>query len=228
MGLLDRALDVARVVVAAGNDDHVFVSAGDEQLGAVQETQVSGTQEGAFARVGEAGAEDLGRDVRALPVPQRDARPGHPDLTDLVGGHPGAGRGIHDDHVLPGDRLPAADPGQLVVPGTGGQDRVRRQRPGLQATGHRLGGPVPAADHQRGLGQAVARIERRPPEPVGRERAREPVDGLRAHRFGPGERQLPRAQVEVRPFIRGDLRHAQVEGEVRAAADGRPELGDRP
>ena len=68
MALLDAQLDVVRVVVQAVDDDHVLEPAGDEQFAPVEETQVPRAQEGAFARVGQAGAEGGLGDLRLCEI----------------------------------------------------------------------------------------------------------------------------------------------------------------
>ncbi len=50
MALLDRQLDVVGIVVQAVDDDQVLEPTGDEQLAVLEEAQVAGAQERAFAR----------------------------------------------------------------------------------------------------------------------------------------------------------------------------------
>ena len=57
MALLDGQFDVLRIIIDAVKDDQVFHAAGDEQFAVLQEAQIAGAHEGAFAGVLQAGAE---------------------------------------------------------------------------------------------------------------------------------------------------------------------------
>ena len=91
----------------------------------------------------------------------------------------------------------------------------------------RPGQPLSAGDHQRPLGQAVAREERLATEPARREHLGERVDRLRPNRLGAVEGDLPGRQVELRPVGLADAPQAQLEREVRPAAHGPAVLADR-
>ena len=54
-----------------------------------------------------------------------------------------------------------------------------------------------------------------------REGLRESLHGFRANRFRAVKRNSPAAQVELHALFGGRLPHAQIIGEVRAAAGGR-------
>jgi hypothetical protein len=225
---LGRQLEVLGIEVAAAQDDQVLEPARHVELAVEEEAEVARAQE--RPRLGVAGQPGLevslgGRGV--APVALRHARPGDPDLA-----HPSrrAGeRGLGIDHLQPllhpgpaaGHERPAGLPrGRLLRP------------PFLQvcrahlADARRLA-MLPAADEQRGLGQAVARVEGLAAEPAGGERRGEALHRLRAHRLRAVERQSPARQVEPRLLLRRDLSRAQLVGEARAAARRAAVAADR-
>jgi hypothetical protein len=224
-GALGGELQVLRVVVAPADDDRVLAAAGDEQLALAPEAEVTGAQERALAG-GQPRPERLPGVVRPLPVALRDVRPGDPDLADAAVGQCGVGPRIdHDDLAA---RPGAAARDQLGRALRGRHGGALPQRGRVEAVG---GGPVPrhqAGDHEARLGEAVARVERLGPEAGRGERLGERAQGGRPDRLGPVEGQLPVAQVELGPLLRGGLADAQVVAEVGAAADRRRGLRHGP
>ncbi len=225
-GALDGALDVLRVVVAAGDDDDVLDTAGDVELLPVGEPEVTGTKERSFPGV-EAGPEGLLGGLGAAPVAVRDARPRHPYLADPAVGQRGAGVRVHDDHTLVVEGDAAA--GQVARRFAGGRvlGGTRQERRGPQVAVDGLGGRVPGGDHQGGLGQTVGRGVGGGPEAALGEGAREALHGLPAHRLRAVEGDAPGAQVQALPVLFGDLGHREVVGEVRGGARGGAGVGDR-
>ena len=82
--LVDRQLDVLRIVVHAADDDQVLQPAGDEQLAVVQEAQVAGAQERARGRRRRRAWNVCCVASSRLPVALGHAGAGDPDLADLV------------------------------------------------------------------------------------------------------------------------------------------------
>src|SRR6185369_11953302 len=88
-------------------DDQVLQPAGDEQLAALQETEIAGAQVRPAA-VREARPERGAGLVRAVPVASRDARPRGPDLADPAGSAPLSGLGIDDGDLSVSESSAAA------------------------------------------------------------------------------------------------------------------------
>ncbi len=121
VALCGRGFYILWVMVATVDDHQVLQPTGDEQLAVVRETQVTGTQERAFARVLQVRAERLLRFVGSLPIPLRDAWPRHPDLAHLAGQHAGQPVRVGNDDPLVGHGLSATDQG--TGPALAGCDR---------------------------------------------------------------------------------------------------------
>ena len=69
------------MMVQPSNNDQVFKAARDEQLAALNETQVARSQKRSIRRIPRTGLEDPAALFIAAPVAARDARPRNPDLT---------------------------------------------------------------------------------------------------------------------------------------------------
>ena len=112
--LLDRPLDVLRIMVAAADDDQVLEPAGHEQFAGVEKPEVARAQIRPGIRLpllgrlclrmrigtGEHRCERLAGGVVAVPVALRHARPAHPDLADPARRQRLARLWIDDPHVL--------------------------------------------------------------------------------------------------------------------------------
>src|SRR5262245_50359540 len=83
--LFDGQFNILRVVIAPRDDHHILDAPGDVQLTISHESQVSGAEERAVARVSEARPEGALVVVRPLPVSTRHAGAGDPDLADSIG-----------------------------------------------------------------------------------------------------------------------------------------------
>ena len=175
---------------------------------AARNAEVAGAQERPLAGRQE-GAEVARRGLRVLPVAAGDARAGDPDLP-----------------LAPGRPLDPRSPDRPTTTRCPIQGRPQLTRPLAASTrGARPGSA--AGDEQRRLGQAVAGVERLGAEAARREGRREALQRLGAHRLGAVEGHPPGREVEPRQRLRARLAHAELVGEVRAAA-GRPAVaGDR-
>ena len=78
--LLQRLLDILRVMVLAIEDDQILQAPGDEQLTLAYHAQIAGAQPALAITLDEG----LGGRFGVAPVALGDARPGDPDLTDLI------------------------------------------------------------------------------------------------------------------------------------------------
>ena len=232
---LRRGLEVLRIEVAPAQDDEILEPAGHVELAVEDEAQVAGAQEGPGVRAvravrvaGQAGAEVALGVLGPPPVALRHARPGDPDLPDPAGGRGARGRRLDHLQPLPQPRPAAADErpaARLAVRHPLRPPLLERCR---AHRAHRRRDPRrPAGREQRRLGEPEAGVERRAAETAGRESRGEPLQGLGADRLGAVERQPPARQVEPRLLLRGDLAHAQLVGEVRAAARGAAIAADR-
>ncbi len=227
-----RVLHVLGVEVAPPEDDEVLDPAGDEQLTAVEETQVAGAQVRPRAGGGP-GLEGGGRLLRPAPVAAGDAGPGDPDLAHPARAQAPAVGGIDDRH-LPRPGAAAADeaPGRGSVPAAvvsraHGLHGVALQRLGPEAShgGRRRHGA--AGDEKGRLGQPVAGVERLAAKARRSEGRREPLQGLGPHRLGAVEGHSPGGEVEAPAGLGRHPVHAQLVGEARATAHRRPSRRDR-
>ncbi len=206
---LRRELDILRIEVAAPQDDQVLDAAGDEQLAAMEEAEVAGAQERPLAGRQPAAERRRGL-LGTVPVAARYAGAGDPDLPHLAGLDLLGRLRVDHRHPLVAERLPRAG-----------------EEPGIEAPHHRLRQRVAARDHERGLGEAVAGVERAGVEAADREGAREAVQRLGPNRLGAIEGDAPGAQVQAGVVGARDLARAEVVGEVGSAARRALIAGDR-
>ena len=82
---LDGVFQILGIVVGAANDDEIFQSSGDEELSAIEKSEVAGAKEGAFAG-GQMRAECLLRLRGLAPIAARHARTRNPDFSHAVRG----------------------------------------------------------------------------------------------------------------------------------------------
>src|SRR5262249_53463475 len=157
----------------------VLEAAGEEELPFVQEAQVAGPQERPLAGVREARPEGLPALLGLFPVPLRRARAGEPDFPDLTGAAPGPLLRVGDDNLLVGGSLPTADEDQRPrLPGRGRLRPVGLQRCLADALCRRRAALLAAGGEERRLRQPVAGVEGLAPEPAGRERLCEALQGF--------------------------------------------------
>ena len=191
--LLDRPLDVLRVVVAAADDDEVLEPAGDEQLAVVRGSRgrrCAGSGAVAARRPARR-RKVLRRLLRAVPVALGDAGPATPrSRRPRPAAHAAPRLGVDDDELAgPASVAAAADQRPRVRRPVGRHVArpVARQRGACRrcaATGALA--LRAAGDDQRGLGQAVAGVERLAAEAARREGLGE---ALAASRRGPARRR---------------------------------------
>ncbi len=173
MGVLGRQLDILRIVIAPAQDDEVLHAAGDEQLAAVEEAEVSRAQPGrGIPR--QPGAEGTLALLRPVPVAAGHAVPRHPDLADpplgqrLCGSI--AGFRLHDrhpqveQHAAGADQLAGVRPGS---PARRGAPRASRRRRSAPRRPRPAGRPRPSASPRPGRSRgraplSAARSRRRP------------------------------------------------------------------
>ncbi|CRM45857.1 hypothetical protein [Pseudomonas sp. 24 R 17] len=216
---LDGLLDVLRVQVMTAHDQQVFQAAGDVHLTVADKTQVAGAQPGT-ASVSHKG---LGGGFGVAPVAVGDARPGGPELADVILGQFGEGVRVGDQHRVFG-LAGAATHDRTALPrlGTVGSqcllvDAQRRDAMAANAT----------SDKQGRFSQAVGREEIIRGKTAGRELLGEAFQGVEADRFGAGIGHAPLAQVQALQRRLADPFAAQAIGEIRAAADGTAVFADR-
>lgn len=215
---LDGALDVLRIEVVAADDEHVLQAPGDEQFAVAEETEVAGAQPGAPVTLDEG----LRRGFRVAPVAVCDARPGGPDLADVVVAEDLAARRVDDQHGV--FRLAAAAAHQHAA--FAFSDAVARQRLAIHRQGGNALAALAAGDEQGRLGEAVAGEETGRVEAAGGEFLGEAFQAVLADRLGTGEGYPPAAQVETLQGRLGDPLAAQPVGEIGTAADGAAVLAD--
>jgi len=155
-------------------------------------------------RRGGATAEDVARQRWLAPVARGDAWARYPDFPGLARLARHTRRRVDNEQMLVVDVLPAADDRAVV----------------LEA--HHSGRIASAAarHHERRLGQSVARVKGVVSKAIWSEGVGEPSDSGCVHRLRAIERHLPARQVQPCPLGGWNAIDAQVECEVRAAADG--------
>ena len=109
MAIVDGYFDIAGVVIAATDDDEILATSGDEQFAGAKKPQVPGTKERAAPGLRKIRRECLFGLFGPSPVAPRNARPGDPDLADLVCPAWPSGHRIHNDDLLTTLRLTATD-----------------------------------------------------------------------------------------------------------------------
>lgn len=202
----------------AADDEHVLQAPGDEQFAVAEEAEVAGAQPGAPVTLDEG----LRRSFRVAPVTVGDARPGGPDLADVVVAEDLAARRVDDQHGV--FRLAAAAAHQHAAFAFG--DAVARQRLAIHRQGGNALAALAAGDEQGRLGEAVAGEETGRVEAAGGEFLGEAFQAVLADRLGTGEGYPPAAQVETLQGRLGDPLAAQPVGEIGTAADGAAVLAD--
>ena len=210
--LLQRLLDVLRVVVLTIEDDQILQTPGDEQLPLAHHAQIAGAQPALAITLDEG----LGSRFGVTPVALGDARPGDPDLADLI-----VPQHLHRLRLDDAQRVLG------IAPATGWQTAVRLAR---CAAGERLHlrlalGGIDAHIERR-FGQTVARRKRLGTEARRREALTEGPQGVQADWLGAGKRQAPAAQIERLQAALRDTLGAQAIGEIRPAGEGAAVLAD--
>ena len=228
IGIVNRPLDVERIVVLPVEDEELFHPAGDEELSFVQEAQVAGPQERSVTGV-QASAERSFRFLGPPPVTLRHARAANPDLTDLERRELSARIRAGDSHLLSRHGSTAAHHGadsRLRI-------RVREPRAAdlesgsVEIEGHERTRGRSRGHDQRALGESVAGLERVGPKAAALEAASELEARSCLHRLRAGKGDAPRAEVQLRQIGIGNPLQAEVISEVGTAADGRAGAGDR-
>ncbi len=91
---------------------------------------------------------------------------------------------------------------------------------GFGMAGNPLGSPGPASGHrQRGFGEPVAGEKGFRIEAIGGKSAGKALEGFHLDPFGSGRRGIPAGKIESGEFFVADRTQAEVEGEIRAAAE---------
>lgn len=192
----DGLLDVLRVVVGAGEDDHVLHAADDVHVAPVEESEV-------------AGGRAVGEGVGAAPVAVGHVVASDPELADAALGEGPVGADDADAHAA--ERGPPAHHGLAVG---GGGDLARAEARGVDAELAVAAEGVVTAHLERRLGETVAGVEGRATEANRAEGAREGVERPRAHKLRTDARHLPGRQVEACQFLGADARGGEGEAEV--------------
>ncbi len=222
MGLHHGRLDILRIVIGPANDNHVLQASGEIELLPIEETEIAGTQIARPISASDLRLEGLPGGLRTPPVALAHAGAGDPDLTDLAGRRLAARLRIDDAQRLLRQGLPAADQHHGVV-----ALRARRHHPPLLqvAAAHRADSgraPAdPAGDCSRVLRHPIGGIEGLGAEAAGSKSGGEAFEGSMAHGFSTVEGQIPRAQVQGGPLLLCGSSHAELIGEVGAAAGRR-------
>ncbi len=216
----DRLLQLLRVDVAAGADDHVLGAAGDEDL-ALGDV-------GHVARVEPVAVEQLPGGLRVAVVAAGGGGPAELQAALLALAELGAG-GVDDADLVARQRVAAADEAQrgLVVRRRRLGAAGARQAVAVDGVDPRLPPPGREGQRQRVLGQPVDRHHRAGLEAVGREALGEAADGLGADRLGAVECRPPGGQVEALDLVVVDLLQAQLVGEVGRRRQGAAVVVDR-
>ena len=227
MAFARRGFDVLRMVVDAADDDEVVDSAGDVELALVEEAEITGAKVGTVAGVAAPRLERRRGPLRVAPVALAYGSASDPDLADAVGTGGCEGACIDD-----GDRERvygrSASHKATGVRGAVGQwhDAILRERIVAESAHRGAGAVLWSGDHERGLSQAVARIESRRIESAWSERFGEASERGGLHGLGADERQRPGGEIEGCALFRADLADAEVVGEVGAAGDRRAGFAD--
>src|SRR6266498_565390 len=177
----------------------------------MQESQVARAEVGSRERVVETRPECLPAEVGLLPIAVRHAGSAYPDLAYLPIRQLEARCRIHDPQFLVVDDAPAAHCAGTIL-------AFHRAR-GLRS-------PT-TADHERRLGQAVARVERLLLKTTAGERVNEALQRGGAYRLCAIECDVPRRQIQPNALRGRDPLDAYVISEVGTSADRGPLAGDR-
>src|SRR5579871_165255 len=106
MALLDRVLQILRIMVRSADDDQILAPPGYEEPAAIQKSEIASAEKRPFAR-GQIRAESFLRVFRLAPVACRNARSANPDFSDAIRSARCVGFGI-DDRDPQSRRDPAA------------------------------------------------------------------------------------------------------------------------
>src|SRR6266542_3567888 len=177
----------------------------------MQESQVARAEVGSRERVVETRPECLPAEGGLLPIAVRHAGSAYPDLAYLPIRQLEARCRIHDPQFLVVDDAPAAHCAGTIL-------AFHRAR-GLRS-------PT-TADHERRLGQAVARVERLLLKTTAGERVNEALQRGGAYRLCAIECDVPRRQIQPNALRGRDPLDAYVISEVGTSADRGPLAGDR-
>ncbi|CAM4404341.1 hypothetical protein NONI108955_25400 [Nocardia ninae] len=198
------------------DDQHVFESAGDEQLSVRSESEVAGAQISATT-IGQRRLENILVGGDTVEVPRRDRTAGNPDLTFGPNWALATCLWIDDDHGCAGHRY--TDPDDLLACAATVRG-CKRQQCRLLPQGD-------GADDQRRLGEAIHRLKGSAVESGRREGISEPAHGRRPNRLGAAEGEAPVGKVERLDHILRYPPGGDLVGEVGAAAVGCLEVRDR-
>ena len=203
--------------------------AADEELALIQEAEIARPQIGVLVIAGDAGAEGLRGDIRAVPVAASLGRAVQPDLADPPLAQRLPGFGIDDPDDVPGNGLAAAHQRGLVV--VLGQGLFDPHEIFLERSLVHSQGLAPPSGHAQGIfGQAVSARQRVGPQTVRSKALPEACEGLGPERLCPDEYGVQSAQVDPGQLGRGELvfAHTVLEGEVRHRRVGGAYLADEP
>ncbi len=224
--LRDRLLDVVGIVVPPANDDDVFDPTCDEQLASRDRAEVARSKERPLP-IAKTRAEGFFGQLDLIPVSQRDAGTGDPDLTDDSVGDAGLRGRIDDDHRISVRQASDAYERPPLRTIRDVFDSPETKGGGRDVGDERTSVPPRASDHEGRLGQPVTRKERSATEAAALERSRETLHGERANRLGAGEGEVPAPEVELGLLLLRDSPNAEIVREVRPSAHRRGVAGDR-
>ena len=214
MAPFHRQLDVVRIVIPPANDDQVLASAGHIQLAIDQATQIAGSQERAFAGIGQMRLKGLRGVVRSVPIALRDGLPCHPDFAHMARFASQTRFRIDDLHPSVVEHAARADEGATRLTSGGGNESALLIRADVGVEQDRVGAGWRVRDAQCRFGQTVAGGQAGPAQAALLERRVEVAQRLRLDWFGGDGGRDPATQIESGSQLRRDFPHTQIVGEV--------------
>src|SRR6188472_801833 len=103
MGAFHRPFNILRIVVPPSNDKEVLQPSRDKDFAVLDESQVTGSQEGSFACIEKACAEGACRFLSIVPITLRRTRSRQPNFPYLLRRTTGPRVGMRDDHLCVSD-----------------------------------------------------------------------------------------------------------------------------
>ncbi len=221
--LRERGFDILRIVVLSADDDQVLHAPGDEQFAIDDTTEVAGAQPTVRARVAclvriarIACDKRLGARFLITPVPACYARSVDPDFANPRIAQHGLRSRVDDEHAVRVRHPAATDQrdalGRFVERALA--ERLRRGMTYLHA-----GAGLRTADQQRRFRQTVAGKQRVGVEILSAELGGELQQRFGANRLRAAEREAPAIELDAVELRAAYTVRAQLEREIRAAAD---------